>query len=143
MFRSFIDHTQMTVSAMVSKYIGRIIVVALFTIAAGFGLAAIAVKLIEAFGPMAAYALLAGVFAVIGVVATLMVAVNERHQQTLLQRTGYDRTALVSTLAAAAPVVLAQGASLLGRRTPIFLMALLLAGLFMRNSGVRSTGVDR
>lgn len=141
MFRSFIDHAKMTVSATVSKYAGRIIVAALLLVAAGFALAAIAVKLSDVFGPMTAYSLLAGVFAVVALLAYLVVMANERHRQTLLRRTEFDTSALTTTLAAAAPMVLAQGASLLGRRAPLLVIGLLIAGYFMtRNAGARPPG---
>lgn len=138
MFRSFIDHTKMTVSATVAKYVGRIVVAVLFLVAAGFAVGAIGVRLSEAYGPMTACALLAGAFALLTVIAWLFTLANERHQQALLRRAElFDRSAFTTTLAAAAPVVLAQGASLLTRRTPLLILALVLGGLYMSSTGAR------
>lgn len=132
MFRSYIDQAKMTVSTLASKAAGRAVIGALLLVAAGFALAAIAVGLIEAFGAVAAYALLAGAFALVALVASIFVAANERHQQAVMRGMEAERSSVFSsTLAAAAPMALAQGVGLLGRRTPLALIGLAIGGLYL------------
>lgn len=137
MFRSFIDHTKMTVSATVAKYVGRALVAALFLVAAGFAVGAIGVRLSETYGPMTACALLAGAFTLLAVIAWLFTLANERRQQALLKRVESDRTAFTTALSAAAPVALAQGASFLTRRTPLVVLAVVLGALYVSSLGAR------
>ena len=54
---------------MIAKYILRIAVAVPFIIALGFGIAALTVKLIAMYGDATAYAILAGAFGAIGLVA--------------------------------------------------------------------------
>lgn len=136
MFRSYIDQAKLTISAVVAKSVGQGVVALLLLIAAGFGVAAVATILSERFGPVTAYALLAGVFAVIAFVAYLLVAANDRHQQALMHRAAAQRGAMASTFATAAPLALAQSTRLLGTRAaPIIIAAVVLGGLFYRNYG--------
>lgn len=135
MFSSYIEQAKMTVSTTVSKAAGRALVAALMLVAAGFALAAIAVVLIEAFGPVAAYALIACAFAIVAFVAAMFVMANERHQQAILRGMAADRSsALSATLAAAAPMALMQGVGALGRRTPLILLALAVGGYFLTST---------
>jgi len=85
-FAGLINQAKTAVSGLVVKYVARASVVVPFVIAAGFGLAAITVVLVERFGQVMAYALVAGGMALIGVVAALAVSVKEQEEELAEQR---------------------------------------------------------
>ena len=60
MFAGLINQAKSTVSHLVLKYVARLSVAVPFVIAAGFALAAITVTLVERFGHVMAYWLVAG-----------------------------------------------------------------------------------
>lgn len=141
MFQSFIQQAKLATTAVVSRYTGRALVAFLFLVAAGFGLAAIAIMLAEAFGVLTAMAALAGAFALIGVVAYLFVLANDRHHEAMVRHSTADNTAMMTTLAAAAPVALAGGLRLLGR-APLLLAAVAVGGYFL-TGGLRTSASNR
>ena len=76
MFAGLINQTKLATSHLVLRYAARVSVAVPFIIAAGFALAAITVMLIERFGHVMAYWLVAGGLALIGAVASVVVAVK-------------------------------------------------------------------
>jgi hypothetical protein len=69
-------------TSLIAKYALRASVAIPFLLAFGFGLAGVAVLLIEAFGYRDAYFLLAAGFAALGMIAVLAVWIKERREAT-------------------------------------------------------------
>jgi hypothetical protein len=123
-----------------------------FIIAAGFGLAAITVMLVERFGHVMAYWLVAGGLALIGVIASIVVSVKEHEEETAEQEAAKaDTQELVNEATAQAllqtPIALLGGfmttpggaagalsaARLLGRNWPLVLLLVLIGAFFWPN----------
>ena len=81
MFAGLINQAKSAVSGLVLKYVARASVAVPFVIAAGFALAAITVMLVERFGHVTAYWLVAGGLAAIGIVAAIVVSVKEQEEE--------------------------------------------------------------
>jgi hypothetical protein len=116
-FAGLINQAKSAVSGLVVKYVARASVVVPFVIAAGFALAAITVMLVERFGQVMAYALVAGGMALIGVVAALAVSVKEQEEEIAEQLAEEADTGEVMSEATAQAVV----------QTPIALLGALLS----------------
>jgi hypothetical protein len=120
-----------------------------FVIAAGFALAAITVMLVERFGHVMAYWLVAGGLALIGVIASIVVSVKEHEEEAAEQQAAKtDSEEVVSDATAQAlvqtPVALlgaimtmpggaagALGAArLLGRNWSLVLLLVVIGALF-------------
>jgi hypothetical protein len=149
MFAGLIDQAKSAVSGLVLKYVARASVAVPFVIAVGFALAAVTVMLVERFGHVMAYWLVAGGLAAIGVVAALVVSVKEHEEEVAeKQAETTDTAAVVSDATAEAmvqtPIALLGtlfsvpgGASaalstarLLGRNYPLVLLLVLIGALF-------------
>ena len=85
MFAGLINQAKSAASHLILKYVARASVAVPFLIAAGFSLAAITVMLVERFGHVMAYWLLAGGLALIGVIASTIVSVKE-HEEEVVER---------------------------------------------------------
>ncbi len=85
MFAGLINQAKSAASHVSIKYVARASVAVPFVIAAGFALAAITVMLVERFGHVMAYWLVAGGLALVGVIATIVVSVKE-HVNSLKRR---------------------------------------------------------
>jgi len=128
-----------------------------FVIAAGFGLAAITVMLVERFGHVMAYWLVAGGLALIGVVASIVVSIKEHGEEAAERQAGkIDTEELVSDATAEAlvqtPIALlgalmtmpgatfgALGAArVLGRNWPLVLLLTMIGALFWPTKNVDS-----
>lgn len=137
MLHSLVEHVKLNASAAISKVVGRIIIAVAFVIAAGFAVAAIAVWLAQSVGAIAAYAILAVAFAVIGIMAGAFFAIQARNQQRALRQSRATRAAVISSLAAN-PVALASSVKGLqkafGGRGPMAVLLLVAAGLLLRRS---------
>ena len=70
MFRGLISDVKSAAGSLIAKYLARASVVAPFVIALAFATAAITLMLIDRFGSIAAFWMLAGGFILIGLVAT-------------------------------------------------------------------------
>ena len=81
MFAGLINQAKSAVSGLVLKYVARASVAVPFVIAAGFALAALTVMLVERFGHVTAYWLLAGGLAAIGIIAAIVVSVKEHEEE--------------------------------------------------------------
>jgi hypothetical protein len=129
-FAGLINQAKSAVSGLVVKYVARASVVVPFVIAAGFGLAAITVVLVERFGQVMTYALVAGGMALIGVVAALAVSVKEQEEEIAEQLAEEADTGDVMSEATAQAVV----------QTPIALLGALLS---MPGGATSALGVAR
>jgi mannose/fructose/N-acetylgalactosamine-specific phosphotransferase system component IIC len=81
MFAGLINNAKSAASGLLLKYIARASVAVPFVIAIGFALAACTVMLVERFGQVMAYWLVAGGLAVIGAVAAAVVSVREEQEE--------------------------------------------------------------
>ena len=71
MFRGLINDAKSAAGSLVAKYLARASVAVPFIVAFGFATAAITVMLVERYGHVAAYWMVAGGFTLIGLVAAL------------------------------------------------------------------------
>jgi hypothetical protein len=148
-FSGFIDQAKSAASGLVLKYLARASVAVPFVIALGFVLAAITMMLVERFGHVMAYWLVAGGLAVIGVLAATAVSVKEQEEQEAEQAAQDADTGNVVSEAAAQAVVqtpiallgalfsMPGGATsalsiarLLGRNFPLVLLLVMISALF-------------
>jgi uncharacterized membrane protein len=77
-FAGLINQAKLAASNLALKYLARASVAVPFVIALGFALAAVTVMLVERFGQVMAYWMVAGGLAIIGVVAAAVVSVKEQ-----------------------------------------------------------------
>jgi hypothetical protein len=152
-FAGLINQAKSAASDLALKYVARASVAVPFVIAAGFALAAITVTLVERFGQVTAYWLVAGGLAAVGIVAALAVSIKEEEEAKAEQvAEESDTQEVVSDAAAQAiaqtPIALlgalmttpggatpALGvARLLGRNFPLVLLLVMIGALFWPNS---------
>lgn len=149
MFAGLINQAKSAASHLVLKYLARASVAVPFVIAAAFALAAITVMLVERFGHVMAYWLVAGGLALIGVIASIVVSVKEREEQAAEQQVAKTDTGEVVSDATAqalaqAPIALLgaamtmpggaaaalSAARVLGRNWPLVLLLAMIGALF-------------
>lgn len=136
MLRSMIDYVKLSASTLAGRIVGGAIVVVPFIIAALFGLAAIYMSLRNAYGDVTAAVIMAVAFAVIGLIAAIVVVARIRHQERVLEelRAEAKQTAFASALLAVNPaLVLGAGRIALGlfRRAPVLTAVAPLAAGFL------------
>jgi hypothetical protein len=148
-FAGLINQAKSAASHLVLKYVARASVAVPFVIAAGFALAAITVMLAERFGHVIAYWLVAGGLALIGVIASIVVSVKEREEESAEQQAAKtDTEEVVSDATAQAlaqtPIALLgavmtmpggaagalSAARLLGRNWQLVLLLAMIGALF-------------
>jgi hypothetical protein len=148
-FRSLINDAKSAAGAVIGKYAIRASVAVPFLVAAGFGTAAITLMLVDRFGAIAAYGMMGGGFAAIGLLASLVVAVKE--QEDVVADVQADKTdtagvtsdataqaavqlpmALLGTLLTTpmGPGVAMGGAKMVMRNLPLVILVALLGLLF-------------
>ena len=146
MFRGLINDAKSAASSLVLKYVARASVAIPFVIALGFALAALTVWLINQYGYVTGYLLMAGGLAAIGVIAALVVSFKEHEEEVADEAAEEADTSKVATeLTAQAPLallgalftMLPGGASsalkvaqVLGRNFPLVLLLVLVGALF-------------
>ena len=149
MFAGLINSAKAAASHLVLKYVARASVAIPFVIAFGFAVAAIAVMLVERFGHVAGYWIMAGGLAAVGVVAAIAVSVKEHEEEVAEQKVEQsDTLEVVSDATAQAiaqtPVALLgalftmpggasaalSAARLLGRNFPLVLLLVMIGALF-------------
>ena len=110
MFQGLINSAKSAVSSVILKYVARASVAVPFVIALGFALAAIAAMLVDRFGHIAGYWLVAGGLAAIGVIAAIFVSAREHEEGVADQQAETTDTSKVATeVAAQAPLVILGG----------------------------------
>jgi hypothetical protein len=148
-FAGLINRAKSAASGLVLKYVARASVVVPFLIALGFALAAITVMLVERYGQVTAYWLVAAGLAAIGSIAAIAVSAKEQEEEQAEQLAEQVDTGEVVSEAAAqavtqAPIALLGalfsmpgGASsalsvarLLGRNFPLVLLLVMIGALF-------------
>lgn len=95
MFRKLINDAKGAVGSVVGKYAARASVAVPFVIGFGFGVAALAVYLVEVFGHRSAYLILAGGFIAVGVIAVAVVRAKEAEEESVDEVRGEEDTAEV------------------------------------------------
>ena len=149
MFAGLINDAKAAVSHLVLRYVARASVAIPFVLALGFAVAAIAVMLVERFGHVTGYWIMAGGLAAIGIGAAIAVSVKEHEEEAADQKAEQADTGEVVSDATAeamlqAPLVLlgalfsapggAAGAfkiaRVLGRNFPLVLLLVMIGALF-------------
>ncbi len=149
MFRGLINDAKTATGSLVAKYLARVSVAVPFIVALGFATAAVTLMLVERFGAIAGYWMVAGGFTLIGLVATLIVSVKEQEEEIAESRAEQHDTAEVGIDAAAQaavqlPIALlgalfsspvgataaVGGVKMLGRNIPLVVLLALIGLLF-------------
>jgi hypothetical protein len=137
MLRSMLDYAKLSASTLVGRIVGGAIIVVPFLIAASFALAAIYMALRNSYGDVMAAVMLAAAFAMIGLVAAIIVVARTRQQERHLEelRAEARQSAFTSALLAVNPALM-LGAARIGyslfRRAPVLTATLpLAAGFFL------------
>jgi len=149
MFRGLINDAKAAAGSLVAKYLMRVSVAVPFIVALGFGIAATTVFLVDRFGSLYAYLMIAGGFTLIGLIASLVVSVKEQEGEVAETKAAATDTASVASDAAAqaavqaplallsalfatpaGPAALAGGAKLLARNIPLVVLLALIGMLF-------------
>jgi hypothetical protein len=158
-FAGLINQAKSAASVLVLKYLARASVAVPFVIALGFALAAITVMLVERFGHVMAYWMVAGGLAAIGIVAAAAVSVKEQEDEEAEQAARDADTGDVVSEATAQAVVQTPIALLgalfsmpggpasalsiarvLGRNFPLVLLLVMIGALFWPNEEAGSSG---
>jgi hypothetical protein len=158
MFRRLINDAKSAVSSVILKYVARASVAVPFVIAAGFALAAVTLTLIERFGPIAAYWIMAAGLAAVGLVAALAVSVKEHEEEIAEEKAEQEATAEAATeVAMQAPLAL-LGALLtspggpssmlgltrvIGRNLPLVILLIAVAALLWPAGAAERTGAEQ
>ena len=95
MFRKLINDAKGAVGSVISKYAARASVAVPFVIGFGFGVAALAVYLVEEFGHRTGYLIMAAVFIGTGVIAAAVVRAKEAEEEAVDDQEGEGDTAEV------------------------------------------------
>lgn len=146
---------------LVLKYVARASVAIPFVIALGFALAALTLMLVQSFGQVTAFWLMAGGLAAIGVVAALAVTVKEHEEEVAEKKAEKEDTQEVVSDATAqaltqAPLALLGGlfatpgggtmalkiAGILGRNYALVLLLVLLGALFWPSEEEQEAGEE-
>ena len=149
MFRGLINDAKTAAGSLVGKYLVRASVAVPFIVAIGFAVAAITLLLVDRFGAINAYLMVAGGFTLVGLVAALAVTVKEQEEVVAESKAEAGDTASVATDAAAqaavqaplallgtlfatpaGPAALAGGVRMLGRNIPLVVLLALIGLLF-------------
>jgi DMSO reductase anchor subunit len=135
MLRSMIEYVKLSASTLAGRIVGGAIVVVPFLMAAIFGLAAIYMALRNSYGDVMAAVILAVAFALIGLIAAIVVVARIRAQEAHLEelRAEAKQGVFASALLAVNPaLILGAGRIGLGlfRRAPVLMSIAPLAAGF-------------
>ena len=136
MLRSMLEYVKLSASTLAGRVVGGAIIVVPFIIAALFGLAAIYMALRNSYGDVMAAVILAVAFAVLGLIAAIVVVARIRHQEEQLEhlRAEAQQGAFTAALLAVNPaLVLGAGRVAIGlfRRAPVLTAVAPLAAGFL------------
>jgi Na+/melibiose symporter-like transporter len=161
LFKGLMNQAKDALGGLVLKYVARASVAIPFVIALGFALAALTLMLVQSFGQVTAFWLMAGGLAAIGVVAALAVTVKEHEEEVAEEKAEKEDTqAMVSDATAQAltqaPLALLGGlfatpgggtmalkiAGILGRNYALVLLLVLLGALFWPSEEEQEAGEE-
>ena len=152
MFQSLFRRAEVAIEHTVGQIALRALVAVLFVIAAGFGAAALFLRLSREFGPETASFVMAGAFALIGLIATIAVGSQRLKSPATSMPTSdsvtsersdnpeasglsnAERELLFSALTSVAPFTLPQVARLLLRNLPLLVVIGLIIFVLSRPS---------
>jgi len=135
MLNSFVDSVKLSANLAVTRVAGRAVIGIALVIAAGFGIAAVMVWLVQVLGPIWAPAIMAVAFLLVAVIAAAVIAVQERRKEAMLRDARLRRSAAVSSLAVVNPLTLFNAAKTLGSgRRPAAVALLVIAGILLGRS---------
>lgn len=158
MFGSLFRRAQATVDNAIGQIVDRAIVAIPFLVAAGFGTAAVAIRLNREFGPETASLVMAAAFAVIGMLTALIVHLRAEAPAAAAENDGeaaapetaadaeetatsdIDRELVMAALTTAAPIAVPAVLRTVGRNLP--LVAALAAAVFVIARDNGNTGTD-
>jgi hypothetical protein len=147
MFQGLINNAKSAVSSLVLKYLARASVAVPFLIALGFALAATTVMLVDRFGHITAYWVVAGGLALVGAMAAVIVFAREHEEEIaeqVAEKTDTEEVvgnaaaqaivqtpiALLGALFASSPATAIGGVRLLARNLPLVLLLVMIGSLF-------------
>ena len=158
MFRGLISDAKTASGLLIDKYFARASVVVPFVVALGFATAAITLMLVNRFGYIAAFWMIAGVFTLIGLVATRVVTDKENKADIAEKQAGAQDTGATTQAAAQVavqvlmtlagtllstprrPGTLAAGTKMVVRNMPLVVLLAMLAWLFWPNEPESDAG---
>ncbi len=161
MFRGLLNDAKSAASALIAKYLARASVAVPFLIAAGFAVAAITLMLVEQYGHITAYWIMAGGLVLIGAVASLVVSVKEQDEEAAEkaaeEAASPSATAAVAEAATQAPLAMLGALSalpvgpaslmpavrLLARNLPLVVLLTLIAMLFWPTDSAEADGEEQ
>lgn len=162
MFRGLINDAKSAAGDVVVKYATRASVAVPFLVALGFATAAVTIMLVQRFGPVAAYWMVAAGFTAIGVAAAIAVVIRERDQaradaaakaadtakvasEATTQAMAQAPMALLGTLMSttAGPASILALVRLLGRNLPLVLLLVLMGTLLVNGRSESSDAEER
>ena len=154
MFRGLISNAKSAVGNLAAKYLVRASVAVPFVVAGGFALAALTVMLVQEFGSLTAYWMMAAGLALVGIIAAAIVSAKEHKDEAAqVEAEKADIGASVSDAAAGAiaqtPIALMgavfampggaatalSAVRMLGRNLPLVVLLVLIVGLFWPTRG--------
>ncbi len=107
MFKGLINDAKSAIAEIITRYATRAVIGVLFVIAIAFAIAAITVQLVNHFGAVAAYWMVAGGFAMIAVIGIVAEGWREKKEEDEAEKAAqHDTEALASSAAAQAAVQL-------------------------------------
>jgi hypothetical protein len=86
LFAGLMNQAKDAVSGLVLKYVARASVAIPCVIALGFGIAAVSVMLVQRFGHVTAYWIMAGGLGAIGVIAAIAVSIKEHEEEVAAEK---------------------------------------------------------
>lgn len=156
-----VNDAKAALSALAMEYLARASVAVPFLISLGFALAAITLTLIERFGSVTAYWVMAGGLAVVGVLAAALVSAKEQQEEIAEKQAEETDTGAVATDALAQAVTQAPLALLgsllsspgapnmaflvaraLGRNWALVLLLAAIAALFWPSASASAAGAE-
>ncbi len=151
MFQGLFKRAENKIDSVLAKYLGRALVAVPLLVAAGFATAALTVKAVEIYGTVTGYAMMAALFAVIGLVTMAIVGIEQRREaepETAAQadtasteaeqaEAGIDPMDLLTPevramLASTAPMALPGLVRGVGRNLPLILFLALIGFIISR-----------
>lgn len=148
MFQGLFKRAERSLDSVVAKFVGRALVAVPLLVAGGFATAALTVKLVTQYGHVTAYALMAVLFGVIGLVTMAIVGIEQRpangaataEPETKADETPDDSADVADLItpemralfASAAPAALPGLLRGVGRNAPLILMLALVAFVISR-----------
>lgn len=152
MFDRLFRRAERKIDSVVAKYVRRVIVAVPLLIAAAFATAAISVKVVEVYGPVNGYAMMAGGFAALAAVIAIFAfasaartpveeaeasaaSENEKEKMRDGDESPLVPPELLSVLAAAAPAAIPGVARAAARNLPLLVALAIIGYLFTRFAG--------